>query len=55
MHQIKSVCKDCQDRKPGCHGVCEKYINARKELDDKKSSFSYNVIVADYIYHSKKR
>lgn len=22
---INSLCKDCPDRKPGCHTVCERY------------------------------
>lgn len=23
-------CKDCQDRKPGCHSTCESYIREKK-------------------------
>lgn len=25
--QDTSPCKDCKDRKPDCHGNCQKYIN----------------------------
>lgn len=28
---VKPPCKDCKDRKVGCHSVCEKYINFQKE------------------------
>ena len=26
-------CKDCPDRKPGCHGCCEDYAKMRAKLD----------------------
>jgi len=28
-----AVCKDCQDRHPGCHGECEEYQAYRKLRD----------------------
>lgn len=28
-----TTCKDCRDRYTGCHGLCEKYKEARKEND----------------------
>ena len=31
------VCKDCKDRHPACWGTCEKYLAARKELEEKKA------------------
>ena len=31
---IKAPCKDCPDRKQGCHSTCEKYIAFRKERDE---------------------
>ena len=31
---IKAPCKDCPDRKQGCHSACEKYIAFRKERDE---------------------
>lgn len=30
------VCKDCQDRKVGCHGSCEKYLAVKKDHDEKR-------------------
>lgn len=32
-----TCCKDCQERFPGCHGSCEKYIQQRAELDAAKA------------------
>lgn len=29
----KNTCKDCKDRKVGCHSKCEKYAEFKKELD----------------------
>ena len=26
-----TVCKDCSDRKVGCHGTCERYLKAVKQ------------------------
>jgi hypothetical protein len=28
-----TCCKDCENRQPGCHGTCEKYLTQRAELD----------------------
>ena len=30
----KAPCKDCPDRKVGCHSTCEKYLEFRKERDE---------------------
>ena len=30
------VRKDCQDRKVGCHGSCEKYLAVKKDHDEKR-------------------
>lgn len=30
----KPPCLNCEDRQIGCHAVCEKYIQFRKELDE---------------------
>lgn len=29
----KNTCKDCKERKVGCHSKCEKYKKFRQELD----------------------
>lgn len=31
---MKIPCKDCQDRKLGCHGKCDKYSEYRKCQDE---------------------
>ena len=30
------TCKDCTDRKVGCHSTCERYMTAKKEWDAEK-------------------
>ena len=30
-------CKNCQDRKTGCHSTCEKYLAAKAEHDHKRA------------------
>ena len=31
------VCKDCQERYPACWGSCERYLEAKKELEARKA------------------
>lgn len=31
------VCKDCRDRHQACWGSCERYLEARKELEARKA------------------
>ena len=31
-----TTCKDCLNRSVGCHGVCQKYLEARAENERKK-------------------
>ena len=33
---VISTCRDCLDRIVGCHGVCQKYLEARSEYERKK-------------------
>lgn len=40
--QIDVPCKDCKDRKPGCHDKCSKYKefkSKRKVLADQKTEY----------------
>ena len=30
----KVVCKDCSERTPGCHSMCQEYISFKKNLED---------------------
>ena len=32
------VCKDCQERYPACWGSCERYLEAKKELEARKAA-----------------
>ena len=34
---VGKFCKDCEDRYPGCHGSCEKYLQAKKDYDEFKN------------------
>lgn len=40
------VCKDCQDRHTSCWGTCERYLAARKELEERKEEklHSYHMV-----------
>ena len=31
---MNAPCKDCPDRKPGCHSVCERYLDYRRNKDE---------------------
>lgn len=44
MIMTRFPCKDCENRKPGCHSVCEQYLTVLKEHQKKK----------DFIYAKKK-
>ena len=32
-----TTCKDCLDRNVGCHGSCQKYLDAKSENERKKA------------------
>lgn len=46
---LVSGCKDCKDRKTGCHSVCEKYKKFRSELDKINEEKHRQQEVDDYI------
>lgn len=35
---MKNPCYKCTDRKPGCHSVCEKYIEWKSEYQEHKKA-----------------
>lgn len=39
----ENPCKDCEQRRPGCHGDCEQHRQWKEELNSKKTR----------IYHEK--
>jgi len=38
MPKIKPVCKDCDERHPGCHDTCGRYLEAKDEYYAKKNA-----------------
>ena len=34
--QVGRHCRDCEERHPGCHGSCERYLQAREEYKEYK-------------------
>ena len=41
-----TTCKDCLDRTVGCHGFCQKYLEARLE-NERKKEYLYQKINAE--------
>lgn len=33
MVKFQPVCKDCENRKVGCHNQCQTYLDAKREFD----------------------
>lgn len=52
-------CKNCQDRIPGCHSVCDKYINEKAELDEcnerKHEKQKVSFYISDMINRNRKK
>lgn len=49
-----TVCKDCPDRHPACHDRCEKYIQAKKDLQERKDMI-LKAMQKDAVYMDYKR
>jgi hypothetical protein len=43
---IITTCKDCLDRTVGCHGFCQKYLEAKSE-NERKKEWLYRKISAE--------
>ena len=43
-------CRECGDRHPGCHGKCEKYLEAKKEHDEFIKAVKKNKEDSDLLY-----
>lgn len=57
---MRAPCKDCPDRKLGCHSVCEKYIEFTKKneeirLKKARENNSYNEIMNMRINRMRKK
>jgi len=52
-------CSGCKDREIGCHSTCDKYLDFRKRLEEKKElerqAKSENNILVGYYIQSKKK
>lgn len=55
---------DCEDRVIGCHGTCEKYAQARKEVREDKikrwtayeaDSYRRGIVVRNKVYKIKEK
>lgn len=44
-------CKNCSDRTPGCHDICEKYIADKEKYDKLKNKANRDMDVRQYIIH----
>lgn len=48
-------CKDCPDRKAGCHTICEKYLTYKSELDTYNKMRNEKIKIASYGIPSRRR
>lgn len=55
MPRPDAPCKDCPDRKSGCHSVCEKYITYRVELEKYNKMRDEKMKIASYAIQDNKR
>ena len=54
--QIGACCRDCKDKFPACHDVCEKFQKAQSEWEEKKKQIEdakkEHKVYDDYHYQS---
>lgn len=46
---VKRVCRDCGDRKIGCHAECERYIKEQAEREEKLERLRFEKSINDAI------
>lgn len=51
----KCPCYKCDDRYPGCHGYCEKYLEYRKKLDEVNEKARLDNEMRNSIIETRKR
>lgn len=55
MTMMNACSKDCQERSPGCHGSCPKYLEARAKHDKimqaRAQDMMNNKAINDVQYH----
>lgn len=45
----KSPCKECEERKSGCHSTCEKYKEYRESIDHIKNEKKKEAEINNYV------
>ena len=50
-----TVCRECKERYPACHDYCERYLNAKKELEETKAKMREFQDIENTIAEHKKR
>ena len=51
----KAPCKDCAERRRGCHGECERYAEFVRECEELRRGRERRLIVAGYGRESRGR
>lgn len=46
-------CKGCQERQPGCHSICEKYMAEKKAHDERKAIERQKIDLKNGLYIQK--
>lgn len=61
MNGIKCACKDCTDRKLGCHATCEKYKEYKEKSETinkiirNEKTLNYNSTSDNWNYSRKRK
>lgn len=48
-------CKDCQDRRVGCHSECEKYKEAVEDMQEAKEKAKQNCMANEVLFERRRR
>jgi len=55
MRLVHNPCRGCEERYVGCHGSCEKYIQAKKETEEAKENERAYKANVDYLGERKRK
>ena len=50
---MENSCKDCKDRYPGCHAVCDKYANYKERQEERRKRMLKEKLFADLLRRRK--
>ena len=48
-------CKDCADRDLGCHDRCPRYLEAKREHDERKAAVKQQHMAYEHVYERYKK